>query len=147
MRRLQHLRPADGAKTDRRRRGCGRGTGNGGTAGKGHKGQKARGKVHPWFEGGQLPIHRRMTHKGFSNAKFAVEFQVVNVGMLNRFENATVVTPDILKCAGLISSRNRPVKILGDGTLEKELTVCAHAFTQSALATIQSAGGTAEVIA
>ncbi len=147
MRRLQHLSPADGAKRDRRRRGCGRGTGNGGTAGKGHKGQKARGKVHPWFEGGQLPIHRRMTHKGFNNARFALEFQVVNVGMLNRFDNATVVTPDILKCAGLISSRNRPVKILGDGTLDKELTVCAHAFTRSALAAIRSAGGVAEVIA
>jgi large subunit ribosomal protein L15 len=147
MRRLQHLRPAEGATKNRRRRGCGRGTGIGGTSGKGHKGQKARAKIHPWFEGGQLPIQRRMTHKGFNNARFAVVYQVVNVGMLNRFENAAVITPDILKCAGLISSRSRPVKILGDGALEKELTVCAHAFTQTALATIKSAGGTAEVIA
>ncbi len=146
MRRLQHLRPAQGAKTNRKRRGRGLGTGNGGTAGKGHKGQKARAAVHPWFEGGQMPIQRRMTHKGFSNARHATKYQVVNVGLLNRFEKDSVVTPELLKTAGLISSRLKPVKILGDGTLERSLTVCANAYTESAIKAITEAGGTVEVL-
>jgi len=146
MRRLQNLRPAEGAKKDRKRRGCGIGTGNGNTAGKGHKGQKARAAVHPWFEGGQMPIQRRMTHKGFSNARHSTRFQVVNVGQLNRFEKDSVVTPDSLKDAGLISSRLKPVKILGNGTLGQSLTVCVSAYTESALKAITEAGGTVEVL-
>jgi len=146
MRRLQHLRPAQGAKKDRKRRGCGLGSGTGGTAGKGHKGQRARSSIQPWFEGGQMPIQRRMTHKGFSNARHAVRYQVVNIGMLNRFEKDSVVTPDILKVAGLISSRLKPVKILGNGQLEHSLTVCASAYTESAVKAITEAGGTAEVL-
>ncbi len=146
MRRLQHLRPAEGAKKNRKRRGCGTGTGNGNTAGKGHKGQKARTTVHAWFEGGQMPIQRRMTHKGFNNARHAVKYQVVNVGLLNRFEKDSVVTPDALKAAGLISSRFKPVKILGDGKLEISLTVCANAYTESAVEAITKAGGTVEVL-
>ncbi|HOP25866.1 MAG TPA: 50S ribosomal protein L15 [Candidatus Sabulitectum sp.] len=146
MRRLQHLRPAQGAKKDRKRRGCGLGTGNGGTAGKGHKGQKARSTVHPWFEGGQMPIQRRMTHKGFSNARHAKQYQVVNIGLLEKFEEGTVVTPELMKKAGMISSRIRPVKILGDGKLTKNLTVCADAYTESALKAITEAGGTVEVL-
>jgi large subunit ribosomal protein L15 len=146
MRRLQHLRPAEGAKKNRKRRGCGLGSGNGGTAGKGHKGQKARASVHPWFEGGQMPIQRRMTHKGFSNARHASTYQVVNVGLLNRFEAGSVVTPESLKQEGLISSRLRPVKILGGGNLERNLTVCADAYTESAVKAITEAGGTVEVL-
>ena len=146
MRRLQHLRPAKGAVREPLRRGCGDGTGVGGTAGKGHKGQKARGKVHPWFEGGQQPIQRRMTHKGFNNARFASVYQVVNIGMLDRFAPDTVVTPDELKDAGLISSRLKPVKILGHGTLSVRLTVCAHAFTKKAADAITGAGGAVEVL-
>ena len=146
MRRLQHLRPAQGAKKSSKRRGCGLGTGNGGTAGKGHKGQKARATVHPWFEGGQMPIQRRMTHKGFSNARHATKYQVVNISMLNRFEKDSVITPDMLKEAGLISSRIKPVKILGHGQLEHSLTVCADAYTASAEKAITEAGGTVEVL-
>ncbi len=146
MRRLQHLRPAQGATKTSKRRGCGPGSGNGKTAGKGHKGQRARSSISPWFEGGQMPLQRRMTHKGFSNVRHAVKYQVVNVGLLNCFQDGTVVTPDALKTAGLISSRLKPVKILGDGKLERNLTVCADAYTPSALNAITEAGGTVEVL-
>jgi len=146
MRRLQHLRAARGARKNRTRKGCGSGSGKGGTCGKGHKGQRARASIHPWFEGGQMPIQRRLTHKGFSNARFTVRFQTVNVGLLNRFDKESVVTPDTLKDAGLISSRQRPVKILGGGKLEHGLTVCAHAFTGTAAIAIKDAGGVAEVL-
>jgi large subunit ribosomal protein L15 len=146
MRRLQHLRPAKGATKSRTRRGCGSGSGKGGTSGKGHKGQRARTSIKPWFEGGQMPIQRRLTHRGFSNARFATGYQTVNVGLLGRFEKDSVVTPDTLKEAGLISSRQKPVKILGNGSLEHGLTVCAHAFTKRAAEVIREAGGTAEVL-
>lgn len=146
MRRLQHLRPAKGAVKEPKRRGCGDGTGVGGTAGKGHKGQRARGKINPWFEGGQLPLQRRLSHRGFSNERFATEYQVVNIGMLGRFAEDTVVTPDELKDAGLISSRLRPVKVLGMGKLTTRITVCAHAFSRSATEAITGAGGAVEVL-
>jgi large subunit ribosomal protein L15 len=144
MRRLQHLTPAQGASREISRRGRGHGSGKGGTSGRGHKGQHARGTTHPWFEGGQTPIQRRMSHSGFSNARFKKVFQVVNVGSLMRFPAETVITPEVLKQAGLISSRFRPVKILGDGELGKALTVCAHAFTRKAVESISAAGGTVE---
>jgi len=146
VRRLQTLKPAQGAKRERKRRGCGDGTGVGGTAGRGHKGQKARGKVHPWFEGGPLPIQRRLSHKGFTNARFREDYQVVNVGHLGRFAVDTVVTPDSLRDAGLISSRLKPVKILGYGRLTVRLTVCAHAFSEKAVGAITEAGGAVEVL-
>jgi len=146
MRRLQHLRPAKGARKNRMRKGCGTGSGKGGTSGKGHKGQRARASIHPWFEGGQMPIQRRLTYRGFSNARFTLAYQTVNIGLLNRFEKDSVVTPDSLKEAGLISSRRKPVKILGSGKLELGLTVCAHAFTRKAVEAIREAGGTAEVL-
>lgn len=146
MRRIQHLRPARGATKTASRRGRGRGSGTGGTSGKGHKGQRARSSIQPWFEGGQMPIQRRMSHKGFNNARFAKTFQVVNVQSLARFEPESVVTPDSLKEAGLISSRFRPVKILGKGKLERNLTVCAHSFSASAESIITSAGGAVEVL-
>ena len=146
MRRLQHLRPARGATSSTSRRGRGRATGKGGTSGKGHKGQRARASVQPWFEGGQMPIQRRMSHKGFNNARFATKYQTVNVGMLDRFETDSVVTVDVLKDAGLVSSRLRPVKILGKGEISKALTVCAHSFSSSAARMIEAAGGTVEVL-
>jgi large subunit ribosomal protein L15 len=146
VRRLQHLRPARGAVKQADRRGCGDGTGKGGTAGKGHKGQRARTKVAVGFEGGQLPIQRRLSHKGFSNERFATEYQVVNVELLNRFAEDTVIRPEELKDAGLISSRLRPVKILGRGSLTVRVTVCAHAFSRSASEAITSVGGMVEVL-
>jgi large subunit ribosomal protein L15 len=146
MRRLQHLRPARGATKVSSRRGRGQGTGNGGTAGKGHKGQRARSSIQPWFEGGQMPIQRRMSHKGFNNTRFATKYQIVNVQNLERFDADSVVTPDIMKDAGLVSSRFRPVKILGKGELKRALTVCAHSFSTTAAEMIQSAGGTVEVL-
>jgi len=146
MRRLQHLKPARGATQDSLRRGRGRGTGQGGTSGKGHKGQRARSSIQPWFEGGQMPIQRRMSHKGFNNARFAKKYQIINVASLTRFTADTVVTPDIMKDAGLISSRFRPVKVLGHGELKKTLTVCAHSFSSSAVEIIKSAGGSVEVL-
>lgn len=146
MRRLQHLRPAKGAKRKKTRRGCGGGSGSGGTAGRGHKGQKHRSKVSPWFEGGQMPIQRRLTHKGFNNRRFATEYQVVNVELLARFEDGAEVDPAALKKAGLISSVNRPVKILGRGELQRELSVRAHAFSARAAELIRKAGGNVEVL-
>jgi large subunit ribosomal protein L15 len=146
MRRLQHLRPAKGATKAKTRKGCGSGSGKGGTSGKGHKGQRARASIQPWFEGGQMPIQRRLTYRGFSNARFALTYQTVNIGLLSRFEKDSVVTPDNLKDAGLISSRQKPVKILGSGKLEHGLTVCAHAFSKKAVELIMEAGGTAEVL-
>ncbi|MFO8184063.1 MAG: 50S ribosomal protein L15 [Candidatus Aegiribacteria sp.] len=146
MRRLQHLRPARGATSDSSRRGRGRGSGRGGTGGKGHKGQRARTSIKPWFEGGQMPIQRRMSHKGFNNARFAVKYQIVNLDKLDRFEADSVVTVDMLKDAGLVSSRMRPVKILGNGQLKKPLTVCAHSFSAGAAKRIEDAGGTVEVL-
>jgi large subunit ribosomal protein L15 len=146
VRRLQHLRPASGAVRKPKRRGCGDGTGIGGTAGKGHKGQRARAKISPGFEGGQLPLQRRLSHRGFSNARFATVYQVVNIGMLGRFADDTVVTPEELKEAGLISSKQRPVKVLGKGTLASRITVCAHAFSRSAIDAITAAGGAIEVL-
>lgn len=93
-----------------------------------------------------MPIQRRMSHKGFNNAKFARKYQIVNVEHLNRFRKDTVVTPELLKEAGLISSRFRPVKILGKGELKKSLTVCANAFSSSAAQMIESTGGAVEVL-
>lgn len=146
MRRLQHLRPAKGATSESSRRGHGAGSGKGGTSGKGHKGQKARSNISPSFEGGQMPIQRRMSHKGFNNARFARNYQIVNIENLNRFRKDTVVTPEVLKKAGLVSSRFRPVKILGNGELKKSLTVCANAFSRSAAQMIESTGGAVEVL-
>ena len=146
MRRLQHLKPARGATKDSTRLGRGRGTGKGGTSGKGSKGQRARSSIQPWFEGGQMPIQRRMSHKGFNNTRFTRKFQIVNVEVLGRFAADSVVTPDMMKDAGLISSRFRPVKILGKGELKKTLTVCAHSFSSTATEMIKSNGGTVEVL-
>ena len=145
---LSNLRPAEGSKhSDAFRRGRGHGSGNGKTAGKGHKGQKARsgGGVRPGFEGGQMPLYRRLPKRGFTNI-WGTEYTVLNVDALNKFEAGTVVTPEMLKEAGLVKQVKDGIKILGDGKLEKNLTVQAHKFTKTAVEKIESAGGKVEVI-
>ena len=144
---LSNLRPADGSKqSDNFRRGRGHGSGNGKTAGKGHKGQKARsGAARPGFEGGQMPLQRRLPKFGFTNLK-RVEFKPINLSTLEELaakKNLTEVTIDTLVAAGFISSNDK-VKILGNGAITKALTVKAHAFSKSAEAAITAAGGNVE---
>jgi large subunit ribosomal protein L15 len=144
---LHDLAPAPGSKKVRTRVGRGLGSGLGKTAGKGHKGQNARagGGVRPGFEGGQMPIYRRLPKRGFYN-KFGKEYTEVNVRELNRFENGTVVDPVLLVEAGVIKNVRDGIRILGTGELEKSLTVKANGFTKSAMEKIQAAGGKVEVI-
>ncbi len=144
---LHELRPAPGARSNSTRKGRGIGSGLGKTSGRGHKGQKARsgGGVRPGFEGGQMPLQRRLPKRGFYN-KFAKEIIAVNIETLNRFDNNTVVTPEALVSARIIKKVGDGVKILGNGNLEKSLTVHAHAFSKSAVEKITAAGGRAEVI-
>ena len=144
---LSNLRPADGSKqSDNFRRGRGHGSGNGKTAGKGHKGQKARsGAPRPGFEGGQMPLYRRLPKRGFTciNSKKII---AINVSELERFEADSVVTIDTLIESGLVKNTFDGVKILGNGELSKKLTVQVNAFSKSAVAKIEAAGGKAEVI-
>ena len=144
---LSNLRPADGSKhSDNFRRGRGHGSGNGKTAGKGHKGQKARsGAPRPGFEGGQMPLYRRIPKRGFT-CRNSKEIVSVNVSSLERFENDTVVTVDTLIEAGIVKNPRDGVKILGNGELTKKLTVQANAFSASAKEKIEALGGNAEVI-
>ena len=144
---LSNLRPAEGSKhSDNFRRGRGHGSGNGKTAGKGHKGQKARsGATRPGFEGGQMPLYRRIPKRGFT-CRNSKEIISVNVSALERFENDTVVTVDTLIEAGLVKNPRDGVKILGNGELTKKLTVQANAFSASAKEKIEALGGNAEVI-
>ena len=144
---LSNLRPAEGSKhSDNFRRGRGHGSGNGKTAGKGHKGQKARsGAPRPGFEGGQMPLYRRIPKSGFT-CRNSKEIVSVNVSALERFENDTVVTVDTLIEAGLVKNPRDGVKILGNGELTKKLTVQANAFSASAKEKIEALGGNAEVI-
>ena len=145
---LHTLAPAEGATKERKRLGRGVGSGTGKTSGKGHKGQNARsgGGVRPGFEGGQLPLFRRLPKRGFSNANFKVRYAVINLSDLNRFEDGAVVTPEILKEMGLVKNQLDGIKVLGNGTLEKKLTVKAHRFSDVALREIEKLGGKAEVI-
>ena len=145
---LHDLAPADGAVKAPYRKGRGIGSGNGKTAGKGHKGQNARsgGGVRPGFEGGQMPLSRRLPKRGFSNYPFKVVYETVNVGVLNEFEDGTVVTVEELYAKNMISGTAVAVKILGDGEIEKKLTVKAAKFSESAKAKIEAAGGKAEVL-
>ena len=140
------LAPAAGSTHYRKRVGRGPGSGHGKTAGKGNKGQKSRtGYRHlRGFEGGQMPLHRRVPKRGFTNI-FRVEYDIVNLSALDRFEANAPVTPDALAAANL-SRKNRPVKILGDGEIGKALNVSAHKFSASARAKIEAAGGRCEVI-
>ena len=144
---LSNLRPAEGSKhSDSFRRGRGHGSGNGKTAGKGHKGQKARsGATRPGFEGGQMPLYRRLTKREFTNRN-SKEIVGINVSALERFDNDTVVTVETLLETGVIKNPRDGVKILGDGELTKKLTVKVDAFSEGAKAKIEAAGGTCEVI-
>lgn len=144
---LYELSPAAGSVKDVKRIGRGHGSGNGKTAGKGHKGQNARsgGGVRPGFEGGQMPMTRRIPKRGFNNI-FATKYSVVNVSDLDQFVDGTVVDADLLKASGLIKKTNDGVKILGNGELTKNLTVKAAAFSTSAKEKIEKAGGKAEVM-
>jgi large subunit ribosomal protein L15 len=145
---LEDLRPNKGANTSKRRVGRGHGSGRGKTAGRGTKGQNARsgGGVRLGFEGGQLPIQRRMPYKrGFTNI-YAAEWETVNIGRLAELEIDGDVTPEALVAAGVVRSTRFPVKILGNGELSKPLTVRAQAFSKSAQAAIEAAGGTVEVL-
>ena len=144
---LHELSPAEGSVKANYRKGRGPGSGNGKTAGKGHKGQNARsgGGVRPGFEGGTLPIYRRLPKRGFTN-KWAKEYAEVNVKDLNKFEDGAVVDIDALLEAGLVGKKLDGVKVLGNGELEKKLTVKAEKFSKSAAEKIEKAGGKAEVI-
>ena len=145
---LHELRPSEGAFKTSKRVGRGVGSGLGKTSGKGHKGQNARsgGGVRPGFEGGQLPLFRRLPKRGFSNAKFKTEYAVINLSDLNKFDNDSVVTPELLKEMGLIKNQLDGIKVLGNGKLEKKLTVKAHKFSGEAKNQIEKLGGKAEVI-
>lgn len=145
---LYELQPAAGSVKDVKRIGRGHGSGSGKTAGKGHKGQKARsgGSIRPGFEGGQMPLQRRMPKRGFNNI-FATEYATVNVSALEeRFEAGATVDADALKACGLIKDAKDGIKILGNGELTKSLTVKAAKFTAGAQEKIEKAGGKAEVI-
>ena len=144
---MSNLQPAAGSvKSDNFRRGRGHGSGNGKTAGKGHKGQKARsGAPRPGFEGGQMPLYRRIPKRGFTNRN-SLEIIAINVSALNKFEDGTEVTPEVLLQEGVISKIADGVKILGNGELTKKLNVKVNAFSASAKEKIENAGGTAEVI-
>ncbi|WP_028988529.1 50S ribosomal protein L15 [Thermicanus aegyptius] len=145
--RLHELKPAEGSKHARKRVGRGIGSGLGKTAGKGHKGQKARsgGGVRPGFEGGQLPLTRRLPKRGFKNP-FRKEYTYVNVEELNRFTEGTEVDPALLIETGIVKNVRDGIKILGDGELTVKLSVKAHKFSKSAVEKIEALGGKAEVI-
>lgn len=144
---LSNLQPAAGSKhSDNFRRGRGHGSGNGKTAGKGHKGQKARsGAPRIGFEGGQMPLYRRLPKRGFTNRN-TLDIEAVNVSALERFEDGTEVTIELMLESGVIKAPRDGVKILGNGELTKKLTVKANAFSEGAKAKIEALGGKAEVI-
>ena len=145
---LDELMQNAGARKERRRVGRGMGSGLGKTSGKGEKGQKARSGVSipATFEGGQLPLYRRLPKRGFSNAQFKIKYAIINVSDLNRFDDGAVVTPEILHDAGLLKNQLDGVKVLGNGTLEKKLTIKAHKFSKEAVNKIEKSGSTLEVI-
>ncbi|MFR8169319.1 MAG: 50S ribosomal protein L15 [Marvinbryantia sp.] len=144
---LSNLKPAEGSRqSDNFRRGRGHGSGNGKTAGKGHKGQKARsGAPRPGFEGGQMPLYRRIPKRGFTNRN-TLDIEAINVSDLEKFDNDTEVTIETLIEAGVIKSAKDGVKVLGNGELTKKLNVKVNAFSESAKAKIEALGGKAEVI-
>ena len=143
---LSTLQPAMGSKTDSFRKGRGHGSGNGKTAGYGHKGQKARsGAPRPGFEGGQMPLYRRLPKRGFTNI-WGTEYTIVNVDDLNKFEAGTVVNQALLEEAGVVKQVKDGIKILGEGELKVALTVQADKFSKTAAEKIEAAGGKAEVI-
>jgi len=141
---LGNLRYAKGSRKKPKKIGRGLGSGHGGTACRGHKGQRSRsgGRVPAWFEGGQMPLQRRVPKRGFTNI-FREENQIVNTSALENKVDGTTVNPEILLAAGLIEEANKPVKILGNGELSKPLEVHAHGFSKSAIEKIEKAGGKA----
>jgi large subunit ribosomal protein L15 len=144
---LHTLSPKPGSRKDRKRVGRGPGSGNGKTAGRGHKGAGSRSgyKQKRNFEGGQMPLVRRLPKRGFTNI-FRREFVIVNVGQLDRFPNGSEITPDLLLAERIVSTLGDGVKVLGDGTLKRKLKVKAHAFSKKAQEVIEAAGGRCEVI-
>ena len=144
---LHELSPAPGSNRDSFRKGRGAGSGNGKTAGRGHKGQNARsgGGVRPGFEGGQMPLQRRIPKRGFKNI-FATKYAAINVEVLNKFEDGAVVDEKALVEAGLVKKTYDGIKILGRGELTRKLTVSAAAFSEGAKSKIEAAGGKAEVV-
>ena len=145
---LHELSPAEGSVKERFRKGRGAGSGNGKTAGKGHKGQNARsgGGVRPGFEGGQLPLYRKLPKRGFNNYRFGNQYVIVNVQSLNVFEDGEVVDCATLLAKGIISKSCDGVKVLGEGELTKKLTVKAAVFSASAKEKIEAVGGKTEVV-
>lgn len=142
---LNELMPSEGSRTNRKRIGRGTSSGTGKTAGRGQKGQKARGKVRLGFEGGQMPLYRRIPKRGFTNIN-RKEFAIVNLDALNIFDEGAEVTPESLLKAGIISKQLSGVKVLGNGEITKKLTVKANKFSESAVKAIEAAGGKTEVI-
>ncbi len=144
---LHELRPAEGSTRKTKRKGRGTATGQGKTAGRGQDGQNSRsgGGTRPGFEGGQMPLYRRLPKRGFTNI-FKKQWAIVNVSELNCFDEGTVITPELLKEAGIIKNILTDVKILGNGNVDKKITVQAKQFSKSAVEKIESAGGKAEVI-
>ena len=145
---LFELQPGVGSTSDRKRKGRGHGSGNGKTAGRGHKGQNARsgGGVRPGFEGGQIPMYRRLPKRGFTNDMFKKVYAIINVDALDRFEDGAEVTVETLVAEGIIKDTLSGVKVLGNGEITKKLTVKANVFSASAKEKIEAAGGKAEVI-
>ena len=145
---LHELEKNIGATHARKRVGRGPGSGLGKTSGRGQKGQKARsgGSINPVFEGGQLPLYRRLPKRGFSNHDFKTVYAVINLSDLNVFNDGDVVTPALLKEKGIVKKQLNGIKVLGNGTLEKKITIQAHRFSSSALRKIEESGSKAEVI-
>ena len=145
---LHELMQNAGAKQTRKRVGRGMGSGLGKTSGKGEKGQKARSGVSipATFEGGQLPLYRRLPKRGFSNAQFKIKYATINVSDLNKFEDGTVVTPELLRETGLVKNQLDGIKVLGNGTLEKKLTIKANKFSRDAISKIEKSGSKYEVM-
>lgn len=146
--RLHQLKPRPGARHRRKRVGQGESSGHGKTSTRGGKGQTARsgGSIRIGFEGGQMPLIRRIPKRGFSNVRFGTRYQPVNIQDLNSFEEGARVDAEAIRAAGLANGRADGIKVLGQGELQKKLTVCAHAFSASARSKIEAAGGTCEVV-
>ncbi|MFS0675121.1 50S ribosomal protein L15 [Ornithinibacillus sp. 179-J 7C1 HS] len=144
---LHELKPAEGSRKERNRVGRGTSSGNGKTSGRGHKGQNARsgGGVRPGFEGGQMPLFQRLPKRGFTNIN-RKEYAIVNLDVLNQFEDGTEITPELLIESGVVKNVKSGIKVLGNGSVENKYTVKAHKFSASAKAAIEEAGGKTEVI-
>jgi len=145
---LHELRPSEGSTKSRKRVGRGPGSGLGTTSGRGNNGQNARsgGGTRPGFEGGQMPLFRRIPKRGFSNSVFKKTWSIVNIDDFNIFDAGAIITPELLLECGMLRKMEHGLKVLGDGELTKALTIKAHKFTQSAIEKIEAAGGKAEVI-